>query len=152
MLVIGTRACLNAIYSLVSAAYKWYVIPCFWKNQPRGVVYMMTSSNGNIFSVTGLLCGNSSVTGEFPSQRPVTRRFDDFFDLRLNEQLSKQSIRWWFETPSRSLWRHCNVSFSCTIGINAAMKSGRTSIAPPVTNSFKYITILLRPSDAYMRQ
>ena len=29
--------------------------------------------------------GNSSVTGEFPAQRPVTRSFDVFFDLRLNE-------------------------------------------------------------------
>ena len=27
---------------------------------------MMTSSNGNIFSVTGRLCGNSPDTGEFP--------------------------------------------------------------------------------------
>ena len=25
----------------------------------------------------------SSVAGEFPSQRPLTRRFDVFFDLRL---------------------------------------------------------------------
>ena len=31
------------------------------------------------------------VPGEFPSQRPVTRSFDDFFDLRLNKRLSKQS-------------------------------------------------------------
>ena len=31
------------------------------------------------------------------------------FDLRLNKRLSKQSRRrWWFETPSRSLWCHCN--------------------------------------------
>ena len=35
--------------------------------------------------------GYSSVTGEFPSQTPVTRSFDDFFDLRLNKRLSKQS-------------------------------------------------------------
>ena len=42
--------------------------------------------------------------GEFPSQRPVTRSFDVFFDLCLN----KQSCSWWFETPSLSLWRHCN--------------------------------------------
>ena len=68
---------------------------------------MMTSSNGNIFRVTGPLCGNSMVTGEFPTQRPVTWSFDVFFDLRLN----KQSRGWWFETPSRSLWRHCNVLF-----------------------------------------
>ena len=32
-----------------------------------------------------------------------------FFDLRLIKRLSKQSRRRWFETPSRSLWRHCNV-------------------------------------------
>ena len=34
--------------------------------------------------------GNSPVPGEFPAQRPVTRRFDVFFDLRLNKRLSKQ--------------------------------------------------------------
>ena len=27
----------------------------------------------------------------------------------LNKRLSKQSWGWWFETPKRSLWRHCNV-------------------------------------------
>ena len=31
-----------------------------------------------------------------------------FFDLRLNKRLSKQSWGWWFETPSRPLWRQCN--------------------------------------------
>ena len=36
------------------------------------------------FSALLALCaGNSPVTGEFPSQRPVTRSFDVFFDLRL---------------------------------------------------------------------
>ena len=62
------------------------------------------------FSALLALCeGNSPATGEFPSQRPVTRSFDIFFDLRLNKQLNKQSWGWWFGTPSRSLWRHCNV-------------------------------------------
>ena len=51
---------------------------------------------------------NSPVTGEFPAQRPVTQSFDVFFDLHLNKRLSKQQRGWWFETPSRSLWRHCN--------------------------------------------
>ena len=61
------------------------------------------------FSVSLALCaGNSPVTAEFPSQRPVTRSFDVFFDLRLNKRLSKQSWCWWFETPSGPLWRHCN--------------------------------------------
>ena len=51
---------------------------------------------------------NSPVHGESPPQRPVTRSFDVFFDLRLNKGLSKQSWGWWFETLSRRLWRHCN--------------------------------------------
>ena len=70
----------------------------------------MTSSNRNISALLALCAGNSPVTGEFPSQRPVTQRFDVFFDLRLTEQLSKQSWSWWFETPSRSLWLHFNVA------------------------------------------
>ena len=69
---------------------------------------MMTSSNGNIFRVTGPLCGEFTGTGEFPAQRPVTRSFDVFFYLRSNKWLSKQWGGWWFETPSWSLWRQCN--------------------------------------------
>ena len=54
------------------------------------ILVMMMSSNGNIFHVTGLLCGNPSVTGEFPSQKTVRRSFEVFFDLRLSNRLSKQ--------------------------------------------------------------
>ena len=53
-----------------------------------------------------ICAGNSSV---FPAQRSVTRSFDVLFDLRQIKRLGKQ---WWgrgFETPSRWLWRHCNV-------------------------------------------
>ena len=71
--------------------------------------FMMTSSNGHIFRVTGPLCGEFTGPGEFPTQRPVTRSFGVFFDLRLNKRLSKQPWGWWFETPTCSLWRHCNV-------------------------------------------
>ena len=69
---------------------------------------MMTSSNGNLFRVTGPLCGEFTGPGEFPAQRPVTRSFDVFFDLCLNKRLSKQPWGWWFETPAWSLWRHRN--------------------------------------------
>ena len=69
---------------------------------------MMTSSNGNISRVTGHLCGNSPVPGEFPAQRAMTRSFDVFFDLCPNKSLSKQSWGWWFETPSHPLWRYCS--------------------------------------------
>ena len=42
------------------------------------------------FSALLALCaGNSPVTSEFPSQRPVTRSSDVFLDLRLNKRLSK---------------------------------------------------------------
>ena len=48
------------------------------------------------FSALLVLCmGNSPVTGEFPSQRPLTRSFDVFFDLRLSKWLCKQWRRWW---------------------------------------------------------
>ena len=62
-----------------------------------------------IFRVTGPFAGNTSVTGEVPAQRPVTWSFDVFFYLRMNKRLGKQSWGWWFETPSRPLWRHCNI-------------------------------------------
>ena len=61
-------------------------------------------------ALLALCAGNSPITGEFLAQRLVTRSFDAPFDLRLNKRLSKQSWGWWFETPSRSLWRHRNGS------------------------------------------
>ena len=82
-----------------------------WKHNLQlisSVHIMMTSSNGNIFHVTGPLCGEFTSPSEFPAQRPVKRGFDVFFDLRLNKRLSKQPWGWWFEMPSWSLWRHCN--------------------------------------------
>ena len=57
-------------------------------------------------------------TGEFPAQRPVTRSFGVFFDLRQNKPYSKQWWGWWFETPSSPLWRHCN-----DIAITLSMQS-----------------------------
>ena len=68
----------------------------------------MSSSNGNIFRVTGHLCGEFTGPGEFPTQRIVTWSYDVFFDLRLNKRLSKQSWGRWFETLSHPLWRHRN--------------------------------------------
>ena len=69
---------------------------------------MMTSSNGNIFRVTGPLCREFTGPGEVPTQRTVTRSFDVFFDLHPNKRLSKQWWGWWFETQSCPLWRHRN--------------------------------------------
>ena len=51
--------------------------------------------------------GNPPVTGGFPLQRPVIWSFNIFliYDWK---QLSKQSRRRWFETPSCCLWRYWN--------------------------------------------
>ena len=83
-----------------------------WVANIGGFLYMMTSSNGNIFRVTGPLCGEFAGPGEFPTQRPVTRSFDVFCDLRHNKPLSKQPWGWWCETLSHSLWRHRNVWYT----------------------------------------
>ena len=69
---------------------------------------MMTSSNGNIFRVTGLLFGEFTGVRWIPRTKASDAELWCFLDLRLNKRLSKQSWGWWFETLSRPLWRHCN--------------------------------------------
>ena len=103
---------------------KW-LIKCFCKIEKISDTEISNRGVGNhqyswwrhlleTFSTLLALCaGNSPVTGEFPSQRPVTRSFDVFFDLRLIKRLSKHSCGWLFETPPRSLWRHSNVYAFC---------------------------------------
>ena len=93
--------------------YKGALTLHFMEEHPPLYLYFLFSRwrhEMEICSALLALCsGNSQVTGEFPSQRPVTQSFDVFFDLRPTKRLSKQSRRRWFETPSCSLWRHCNV-------------------------------------------
>ena len=79
---------------------------------------MVMSSNGNRFFVTGHLCGEFTGHRWNLAQRPVTRSFNVFFDLRLKKRSSKQSWGWWFETLSRPLWRHCNARTSTTVKLN----------------------------------
>ena len=88
-----TRATVNRIL--------WrHVATAWWRHQME------------TFSALLAICAeNSPVPGEFPAQRPVTRNFDVFFDLRLNKRLSKQWWGWWFETLSHPLWRHRNGNF-----------------------------------------
>ena len=78
---------------VVSVPYFYTWLLCltigYDRNENQRVI-MMTSSNGNIFRVTGPLCGEFTGPGEFPAQRPVTRSFDVFFDIRPNKRLSKQ--------------------------------------------------------------
>ena len=126
----------------------------------------MTSSNGNIFRVTGHLCGEftghrwiprtsvqsvffsgfaknvvhwlgpgnaytwwrhqmetfSALLAIFAGNSPVNSphkgqwRGALMFSLSLNKRLGKQWWGWWFETPSRPLWRHCKVMEQCNWG------------------------------------
>ena len=92
----------------------------YQEERPKLTVFMITSSNENIVRVTGHLCGE--FTGHRGTQRSVTRSFDLFFDLRPNERLSKQSWGWWFEMPSRPLWRHSNVSRHMCSGMPLAVR------------------------------
>ena len=60
------------------------------------------------FSALLVLCeGNPPFIDGFPSQRSVTRSFDDSFDLCMNKRLYKHPRRRWFETPLLSLLSHC---------------------------------------------
>ena len=68
--------------------------------------FMMTSSNENIFRVTGHLCG------EFTGLRriPRTKASDaELWYFLWCARLSKHSRGWSFETLSHQLWRHRNV-------------------------------------------
>ena len=96
---IGIQLRHNKFVATKPSASSYFTPYSWWRHQ------METFS-----ALLALCAGNSPATCEFPSQRPVTRSFDVFFDLRLNKRLSKQSRGWWFETPSHPLWRHCNVS------------------------------------------
>ena len=108
-------------------------------------ISMMTSLNGNISALLALCEGihqspvDSSPKGQwrgalvFPS------------NVRLNKRLSKHSRRQWFETPWRSLWRHCNLVFEAAI----AKKYNSTRISRVIlihfsfTTSHAYVTIVL---------
>ena len=82
------------IFNIVCFNYKR--IYAWWRHQMETFSMLMAIWVGNS------PMGNSPVTGEFFSQRPVTRSFDVLFDLRLDGRLSKWSRRRWLETLSRS--------------------------------------------------
>ena len=79
----------------------WTHSTCYWP------FAWLRHQMGWFSALPALRAGNSPVTGEFPSQKQVTRSFDVLFDLSPNKRLSKQWRRRWFETALHS-WRHCN--------------------------------------------
>ena len=97
------------------------------------------------FALLAICAGNSPVTGEFPAQRPVTLRFDAFFDLCLNKRLSK-SRGWWFETPSHPSWRHCNAKKTVCITFNILNKKS-VYINQYMINNLRYCYSLVAYTD-----
>ena len=68
----------------------------------------MTSSNGNIFRVTGPLCGEFTGHRWIPRTNASDAELWRFLWSGPDKRLDRQSRRPWFETPSRPLWRHCH--------------------------------------------
>ena len=57
------------------------------------IPWMMTSSNENIFRVTGPSCGEFTGPGEFPTQRPVTQIFDvSFICVWINGSINNREV------------------------------------------------------------
>ena len=77
-------------------------VKCYWKCVDKGVhlthwcrekltaIFMMTSSNGNIFRVTGPLYGEFTGPRWIPLTKASDAGLDVFFDLCPNKRLSKQ--------------------------------------------------------------
>ena len=100
----------HIILCLEQRCVDWYHCWSWWRHQ------METFS-----ALLAICAGNPPVPGDFPAQRPVTRSFDIFFDLRLNKRFSKQSWGWWFETlPSHYdvtvMWFHCSTMIQTPVG------------------------------------
>ena len=82
--------------------------PMVWYKGYKTKESTMTPSNWNIFRVTDPLCGEFTGHRWIPRTKASDAELWCFFHLRIDKRLSKCSRGWWFETPSRSLWRHYN--------------------------------------------
>ena len=111
----------TVMYAQYSPKYAQWISRSLPDGLRYGVVrgyHMMTSSNGNIFRVTGLLWGEFTGHRWIPTTKASNAELWCFFGVRLNKRLSKQPRHRWFETPLCSLWHHCNDShLDCTSAI-----------------------------------
>ena len=132
----------------------WLIcLTCQWSN-PNKCDSWWRHQMKIFFPLLDLCVGNSPDTGEFPHKGQWRGALVFYFICALNKQLSKQSRCWWFETQSRSLWRHCNVKLKygnllqthCTLCIlsqrryncNGSLKAGLT-----IWMQFSYIWFLV---------
>ena len=99
---MGSSDILAAYRNVTSVWWNYYLerklsINWFYTDMAMNVHHILAWWRHQMETFSALLAicaGNSSVTGEFPAQRPVTQSFDVFFDLRLNKRFSKQSLGW----------------------------------------------------------
>ena len=109
----GIEAFIDHCYALLThcrllAPYYIMDLDHHWFNCWLVTKTMMTSSNGNIFRVTGHFMQGihrSPVNSPHKGQWRGALMFSLIYAL--NKQLSKQSWGWWFETLPHP-WRHCN--------------------------------------------
>ena len=101
----------------------------------------MTSSNSNIFRVSGYLCVEFNGPSEFHPHRPVTRSFDVFFDLRLIKRFSKHLLGRWSGTPSRSLLRHRNDSACLWQRVELYDNDVHVSVVPVDHRLYNYVDL-----------
>ena len=117
----------NICFESLSLSLSIYIyIKCWWRHQ------LETYS-----ALLALCAGNIPVTGEFSSQRSVTRSFEVFFDPHSIKRLSKQSRCRWFGTPSRSLlwpsqaiWQH--ISWSTLVHCTGLLLGGTKPLPAPI--------------------
>ena len=111
--IIENQCELHSTYKTVhvhafTMKYKWYTplstYTALWHHQMETfsaliMIYQFIKRQTTMFSVSGAVhikCFTGHLCREFTCL------------LSLDKRPSKQSWGWWFETPSRSLWRHCN--------------------------------------------
>ena len=97
----------NLVGDLLLTSRRWRPVHQLPRHRPNS---MMTSSNGNIFRVTGHLCGEFTGLRWIPHTKASDAELGCFLWYASEKRLSKQSWGWWFETLSRPLWRHRYVS------------------------------------------
>ena len=111
---------LQSYYSRKTRQIPW------WRHQ------METSS-----ALLAICAGKSPVTGEFPSQRPVTRIFDVFFDLRLDEGLRRHRAHYDVTVMTMAAGALCYrvISGNCFDYIGHCLPLGRISTTCAVSVS-----------------
>ena len=73
------------------------------------------------FSALLAMCtGNSPVPGEFPAQKPATRSFDVFFDLRL--------INGWVNNREAGDLRRYRAHYNVTVMVKEAIQTRHRSV------------------------